>query len=712
MAIAFLTAQVGLAVAQGQSHIKLPLDSPIVRTIDAGAGATLVVSDQGEVIRFNPNVENGQPESLAALAQPIADLVPLRDLSATLILDRDGQLRLLRDGATDSEFLLPAPVQGKLFAAGKGRALLADADGNYTLIDVTSKTATPVQTFPDFKTNLKLYDDLSLAGFQSGESLQLVDVGAGESLTSLPIGEAIDFDVSKARSLVAVASRFGGVQIWDLVQQEPLDFILGMLDDVWYLKFLESGDLLTLTRPGVATIYSSQDWRPVHTFQVPPMSELRFANVSANNELMLTTDAESVHTIPLVQYGAAARLAPSGYVPVKLWYATNRLPGEQSSSLSSRLVQWICQADVIAVLTIIGVLTATLTFFTMQKGWRLLSSVAVAAASILVLAAGLFALVDRNAKSASADPEDYFGNVLDESGEVAWGRCEVTVPVDRLPGEINEPRSFLGFQEAANPEKHFIITSVEPTSSESIIDEVKAQGEPEEILVFVHGYNVPFAAAAKRTAQLKVDLNIQGEAFFFSWPSHGDLSRYLADEDNAELSKDPFQEMLKTISEPFPNVRIHLIGHSMGTRIIHESIRQLHADRSPVLTSLDSLVLAAPDIDRRQFRSELAETVRELNLPITLYASANDKALMVSGQLHNNSRLGDVFPEPVVMAGVETIDCSMIDTDWLGHGYYGDSRDLLQDLIQVIRDDRPAEQRFGLTAQQIDNEQRYWYLRP
>ncbi|EAQ81163.1 hypothetical protein DSM3645_21367 [Blastopirellula marina DSM 3645] len=712
MAFVCFSAPAGLAVAQGQSHIKLPLDSPIIRTIDAGVGATLVVSDQGKVIRFNPNVENGQPESLAALAQPIADLVPLRDLSATLILDLEGQLRLLRDGAIDSEFLLAAPMQGKLFAAEKGRALVADSDGNYALIDVASKTAAPVKTFPDFGTNLKLYDDLSLAGFQASESLQLVDVDTGESLASLPIGEAVDFDVSKTRGLVAAASQFGGVQIWDLVQQEPLDFTLGMLDEVWYLKFLESGDLLTITRPGVATIYSSQDWRPVHTFQVPPMSELRFANVSGNNELMLTTEAESVHTIPLVQYGFAARLTSSGYVPVKLWYATNRLPGEQASSLSSRLVQWIFQADVVAVLAIVGVLAATLTFFTIKKGWRLLTSVAVAAASILVLAAGLFTLVDRNAKSAPAAPESYYGNVLNESGDIAWGKCEITVPVDRLPGEINEPGGFLGFQEAANPEKHFIITAVEPTSSESILDQVKSRGEPEEFLVFVHGYNVPFSAAAKRTAQLKVDLNIQGEAFFFSWPSHGDLSKYLADEDNAELSKAPFQEMLKTISQSFPNVRIHLIGHSMGTRIIHESIRQLHAERSPALDSLDSLVLAAPDIDRRQFRSELAKTVQELDLPITLYASANDRALLVSGQLHNNSRLGDVFPEPVVMPGVETIDCSLIDTDWLGHGYYGDSRDLLQDLIQVIRDDRPAAQRFGLTVQTMDNDQRYWFLRP
>lgn len=712
-AISFFS-QSTAAYAQGSTHVKIPVDAPIIRTIDAGFDKTLVVSDKGDVVRFNPTVEGAIPEKVTKAGQQVADLFPLRDKFATLLLLQNGDLRLLRDDAAESELILKTPVRGKLFAGYGGRSLIVDDQGNYSQINVDAKTATPAKKFPNFGKQLKVYDDLSLAGYRSGESLALVDIASGENIVTLPVGDLLDYDVSKERGLAAVGGAFGGVQLWDLIEKQPLDVNLAMFDEVWYLKFLQSGDLLAISRTGVATIYQSGDWRPVHTFQVPPMSELRFAEVSENNELMLTTENKSVHTIPLVQYGFAAEPALEGYYPVELWYATNRLPSGERSSFGMRLIAWLGRADVFGLLLVSAVVTLLAVMFvsTIPWGWRLLLSLGVAVAVLFLPTAVLFLLVDRQAEAAQSDPENYYGNALDDSGQIAWGRCEVTVPTDRNPGDLDEPLDFLGFKESANPEKHFILTKVEPTSPDAVINQAKADGEPEEILIFVHGYNVPFAAAAKRTAQLKVDLEIDGEALFFSWPSHGNLGQYLADEDNARLSAVPFQRMLKTVCEPFQNARIHIVGHSMGTRIIHESIKQMYAEKSPILDSLDSLVLAAPDIDRRQFHLELEDIVRQIDLPITLYASANDKALMVSGQLHNNVRLGDVTPEPVIMPGVETIDCSMIDTDFLGHGYYGDSGDLLKDLTQVIRDDRPAERRFGLILQRLDEQRRYWFLRP
>ncbi|MCC9605049.1 alpha/beta fold hydrolase [Blastopirellula sp. JC732] len=714
LAILCFWTQSSTAFAQTETHVKIPVNAPIIRTIDVGFDKTLVVSEQGEVVHFNPSAENPVPEKLTKEGERIADLAPLRDQSGTILLSKGGELQLLRDDAAKPELLMQSPVLGQLFAAFSHRALVVDKKGNYALINVDDKTAEPTKTFPDFGAKLKVYDDLTLAAYANGESLHLADVASGEKILTLPVGELLDYDVSKQRRIAVVASSFGGVQFWDLVHKEPLDIGLGMFDEVWYLKFLPSGDLLAITRDGVATVYQSGEWRSIHTFQVPPMSELRFAEVSENNELMLTTKENSVHTIPMVLYGFAREPAPAGYFPVQLWYATNRLPSGGLGTFRDRLFNWLSRPDVIGVFIVVALLSfiVAMALAKFPRRWRALYSVIVACLTLLVLTAILFPLVDRQATLAQSSPENYFGNVLDESGKFTWGRCEVTVPTDRLPGDLDEPLEFLGFKAPEDPEKHFILTKVEPTSPETIIDEVKAKGEPEEILIFVHGYNVPFAAAAKRTAQLKVDLDIDGEAFFFSWPSHGNLSQYLADEDNARLSATPFQEMLKTICDPFKNTRIHIIGHSMGTRIVHESLRQMYAEKSPTLEALDSLVLAAPDIDRRQFHLELEQIVRQLDLPITLYASANDKALMISGQLHDNTRLGDVAPEPVIVPGVETIDCSMINTDFLGHGYYGDSDDLLKDLFQVIRDDRRAEQRFGLILQQLDDKRRYWHLLP
>ena len=40
-----------------------------------------------------------------------------------------------------------------------------------------------------------------------------------------------------------------------------------------------------------------------------------------------------------------------------------------------------------------------------------------------------------------------------------------------------------------------------------------------QLLVFVHGYNVDFDNAVRRAGQLAYDLNFDGPTFLFSWPS-------------------------------------------------------------------------------------------------------------------------------------------------------------------------------------------------
>jgi esterase/lipase superfamily enzyme len=47
--------------------------------------------------------------------------------------------------------------------------------------------------------------------------------------------------------------------------------------------------------------------------------------------------------------------------------------------------------------------------------------------------------------------------------------------------------------------------------------------------IFVHGYNVTFEDAARRTAQMSYDLSFDGAPVFYSWPSQGSLGDYLKD---------------------------------------------------------------------------------------------------------------------------------------------------------------------------------------
>jgi hypothetical protein len=65
----------------------------------------------------------------------------------------------------------------------------------------------------------------------------------------------------------------------------------------------------------------------------------------------------------------------------------------------------------------------------------------------------------------------------------------------------------------------------------------KTADGPPRALVFIHGFNVSFAEAAVRAAQLGVDLGVPGATAFFSWPSRGSLTAYAADEATIEASE-------------------------------------------------------------------------------------------------------------------------------------------------------------------------------
>ncbi len=62
-------------------------------------------------------------------------------------------------------------------------------------------------------------------------------------------------------------------------------------------------------------------------------------------------------------------------------------------------------------------------------------------------------------------------------------------------------------------------------------------GEQPHALFFLHGFNVTFADAAIRAAQIGYDLKVSGATAFFSWPSRGSVAAYPVDEASIEASE-------------------------------------------------------------------------------------------------------------------------------------------------------------------------------
>ncbi|MEM8804893.1 MAG: alpha/beta hydrolase [Cyanobacteria bacterium P01_G01_bin.38] len=228
-------------------------------------------------------------------------------------------------------------------------------------------------------------------------------------------------------------------------------------------------------------------------------------------------------------------------------------------------------------------------------------------------------------------------------------------------------------------------------------------------LIFIHGFNVSFESAALRAAQIGFDLQMPGMTAFYSWPSKGNLTGYTADEASIQASEPYIAQFLTQFVTQSGAEKVHIIAHSMGNRGLLRSIQRImHQAKGQSGVSFGQIFLAAPDEDPDVFR-DLAKVYQTVAERTTLYISAKDKALTTSGIIHDYPRAG--FAPPVtIVPGVDTVEVSNIDLTLLGHGYYGDARELLQDMHSLLRYDTPPKQRFGLREELTQNNSRYWVI--
>lgn len=220
-------------------------------------------------------------------------------------------------------------------------------------------------------------------------------------------------------------------------------------------------------------------------------------------------------------------------------------------------------------------------------------------------------------------------------------------------------------------------------------------------LLYMHGYNTSFEDAAIRTAQLAVDLGIDGIATFFSWPSWASAVEYVADISQADYSAQLFAEFVQTLRDAGIR-RLDIVVHSMGNRVLAWAIERLAAGTDAVF---GSMYLAAADLDPDILRQRLPFYVTSAR-DITIYLSRFDKALGLSRHLQLVGRVG-LAPPPTVVDGAWTIDASAVDDSFLGHGYYGDEPRVLTDLAAALRD-VPPDKRDSLVA--VSDPAPHWEL--
>ena len=293
----------------------------------------------------------------------------------------------------------------------------------------------------------------------------------------------------------------------------------------------------------------------------------------------------------------------------------------------------------------------------------------------------------------ASEPNDAYGYKL---GNLDLGVCAVSLPPNHSYGEIERP-SVWRFEFRERADQHVMlrqIARVDRGQFARSLQSVTDASASKEAFVFVHGYNNDFAEAARRTAQIKHDLNFDGPAVMFSWPSRGTAAGYSKDREKIAPTLPVLTDFLAMVAEESGARNVHVIAHSMGNEFVTRALTRLSTSRQAHL--FDQLILAAPDVDRAEFATMIAPYLRPACRRCTIYAADHDLALAGSHRFHRAPRLGQAgrflvsFPSADY---IDVVDASGIDFDLFNFGHADFSNELLADIRGVMAGLTPPRRR-------------------
>ncbi|MBV0913502.1 alpha/beta hydrolase [Anianabacter salinae] len=262
----------------------------------------------------------------------------------------------------------------------------------------------------------------------------------------------------------------------------------------------------------------------------------------------------------------------------------------------------------------------------------------------------------------AVDPVSAYGNERSET--VSYARFDFSVPPNREAGSVPFPL------DEVNAAEQFIATRAgryaSPQAFSADLRRALAErtGADREAIIFVHGFNNTFAEGTLRLAQLATDFGFQGVAVHYSWASGGNALAYAYDRDSALFARDGLEKLIEQV-EAAGARRIVIVGHSMGSLIVMETLRQMSIARpGSVDDRIGGAILISPDLDIDVFRSQ-ARRIEDLPDPFGIFVSKRDRALQLSARLTGQrNRLGNIASAEEI----EEFDVTLVDVTEFSRG--------------------------------------------
>lgn len=400
---------------------------------------------------------------------------------------------------------------------------------------------------------------------------------------------------------------------------------------------------------------------------------------------------------------------------IDVFFATDRLPTAELLPGTLRTFMPAFSVGLICLALLIGLVSAR----RYQVFWLLGNGLAICL-GLIVLHSSIINWQQYSRLASDAGTQFSTRRYEAKRGEYPLhvGTATVSVPQQHVKGQVEAP-SLLRLEFVERPDRHIVLQKLDVDASADdwfhrISEKVQFATEREGF-IFIHGYNVKFASALKRTAQLAVDLDVDGPVVSYSWPSRGQVAAYTADEATVSWSSPHFEKLLIDLRSRTDCRTFNIVAHSMGNRALLEAVERINlrmSGKPPPAGQpkfIRSLVLAAPDVDAGQFESRFEDAIKNVAEKTTVYFSSQDRALQLSQGIHGASRLG-IFASQ--LGNAKHLDVIHIGPESLfsvGHSYYGSDPVVLDDIRRVLHERSSPGDRSYLKYVELEGSS-YWEI--
>jgi esterase/lipase superfamily enzyme len=235
------------------------------------------------------------------------------------------------------------------------------------------------------------------------------------------------------------------------------------------------------------------------------------------------------------------------------------------------------------------------------------------------------------------------------------------------------------------------------TAFATAINDKLARSRSKDVVVYVHGFKVPFENPLLVATELWHFLGYDGVVIPYSWPSTPRLLAYFSDVETTGLSAHYLRQFITYLRRETDAERIHVLGYSAGTRVVIEAVSMIAMEGGIEATNsrLGQVILVGSDYDTGLFAAALGNGLLDVTERVNVYLSGIDGALRFANRVFGRERLGQLLgaemPLHLRNLLLATDDLALIDVADAenagarsGHSYFRDSPWVSSDILATL----------------------------